>query len=446
MDTFLIHEQSSAAFKPTNNLSRNVRDSGPVRAQGKAQQPTSLPQKSRSRLDEPFDFDQGGRPNKRPRNNEHAKPRDPIGKRATQLSLQTSPRRVSPVSSETSSKLERNVIPRKQEEYRQVEEYMKIPRSYSRIRPNRRKPNPPDDQDEMFTAQAANARRAAVELTASSSSNRENGSNFRSKSPQRLANSRESPDVLQGDVTTIPTLPKPTTKQRPGRQNPNNEPEPSPSRKRSPSDIQPTDFTSSPIQGSKRAKRSHKIPSRFDFDVEYLRFGPFKKRPCPRRLLRFSVVEDTIELGEMTSESGQDFLTSIELRRIFAAYFGGNECLKIRLKLTKTSDSPYDMVDIEFIKLSEKGRFEALVREQTKKIQIKPSPFMDSAFRHYEAEQSKLSSVPKKSFIEDALSEHIQQPSTRQKISSVPQGDNEGLPDKTDHIKRYVRFIPKSLK
>ncbi|KAJ5995653.1 hypothetical protein N7481_002630 [Penicillium waksmanii] len=412
---------SSAAFKPANHLNRNGRESGPVRAQGKTQ-PTALPEKNRPRLDEPFDFDQATRPNKRPRNNEHARPRDAIGKRATQLSLQTSPqRRVSPVSSETSGKIERNVIPRQQEEYRQVEEYMKMHRNHPRSRHNRRRPNQSEIPDEVFTSQAAKERRAAVELAADFSEREHVPKlNVRSKSPQRVAHSRESPDVLQGDIT-IPRLPKPTTtKQISGRQNPNNEPSPSPSRKRSPSDIQPTDFTSSPIQGSKRAKRSHKFSTRFE--VKYLRFGPFKKQPHAEEPLVFHVDQnqEKIQLGRIICDSDEHENASIELRRIIGALLGDSESHKIRLKLARKRNSQL---------WSEK---------KINKIQIKPSVFMDRAFDHYGIKMAELSREPKMSFIEAAPSERerTRQPPTRQKISSTLQGDSEDLREKTDHINR----------
>lgn len=452
MSMFLIREQqSSAAFKPKNNFDiRNARESGPVRAQGKAQTNT-LHEKNRPRLDEPFDFEQATRPNKRPRNNEHARPPVAIGKRATQLPLQTSPqRRVSPVSSETSSKIERNVIPRQQEEYRQVEECMKMPRPHPRSRQNRRRPIQPESPDEIFTSQAAKERRAAVELAADFS-NWEHGPNpnVRSKSPQRraLAHSRESPDILQGDVT-IPTLPKPTTtKQTSGRQNPNNEPSPSPSRKRSPSDIQPTDFTSSPIQGSKRAKRSH--TSSTGFEVKYLRFGPFKKQPHAEGPLVIHVDQnrEKIQLGKLVCDTDEHENASIELRRIIAVLLGDSDSHKIRLKLAVRSELPHDTVDIEFKTMPEKDKFSALVREKTNRVQTKPSVFMDRAFDIYGIRMAELSREPKMSFIEDVPSERerIRQPSTRQKISSALQGDSEDLPEKTDHDNRYIRFNLKLL-
>ncbi|CAI7616072.1 unnamed protein product [Penicillium pancosmium] len=440
---------SSAAFKPKNNFdSRNARESGPVRAQGQTQ-PTALHEKNRPRLDEPFDFEQASRPNKRPRNNEHARPPIAIGKRATQLPLQTSPqRRVSPVSSETSSKIERNVIPRQQEEYRQVEECMKMPRPHPRSRQNRRRPIQPESPAEMFTSQAAKERRAAVEFAADFS-NWEHGpnSNVRSKSPQRrvLAHSRESPDVLQGDVT-IPTLPKPTTtKQTSGRQNPNNEPSPSPSRKRSPSDIQPTDFTSSPIQGSKRAKRNHKSSTRFE--VKYLRFGPFKKQPHTEGPLVIHVDQnkEKIQLGKLVCDTDEHENASIELRRIIAVLLGDSDSHKIRLKLAVRSELPHDTVDIEFKTSSEKDKFSALVREKISRVQTKPSVFMDRAFDNYGIKMAELSREPKMSFIEDVPSERepIRQPSTRQKISSALQGDSEALPEeKTDHTNRNKTAEP----
>lgn len=320
---------------------------------------------------------------------------------------------------------------------------MKIPRAHHRNRQFRRKPTQPESPDELFTSQAAKERRAAVDLAADFS-NRNPVPNSRSKSPQRRAISRESPDVLQGDIT-IPPLPKPTTaKHGPNRQNPNNELSPSPSRKRSPSDIQPTDFLSSPISGSKRVKRSHKGPTRFD--IEDLRFGPFKKRRRPGESLHFHVDLDqgTIELGKLTSTSNEELVATIELRRIIGAVFGESQCHKIRLRLARRSELPYDTVDIQFKTLAGKDRFQPFIQEQTDNIQVKSSAHMDNAFRHSESEQAKLSSMPKLPLIEASHPERIQQPSTRQKISAALQGNSEDLAEAkemTDHVKRYVCLI-----
>lgn len=411
-----------------------------------------MPRKGRHRLDEAPDLEQPSRPIKRQRNDDSTAIHELTEARSARSAVQAPPsrRRHSPASSHDSWKVERNGLPRQHGEFRDVEDNVKVQRNHHPIRSphlTRRRPIPSEfARNETFTTQAAKQRRAGVEITADGLSNREAVPKIKPKASQRLANSRESPDELQGGVTTL-SLPRYVNgKPKQTRQNLNKELSPSPARKRSPSDIRPTDFTSSPIQGPKRAKRSHKS-TRKAFRVSSLRFGIHKKQTTGQDMV-FHIDEEKIELVDFVA----DFHGNVEipLCHIIMTVRGDENSRKVRLRLTKKADSPGDRLDIDFASSSEKDRFTNFIQEQDHdiKMQDRSSVFMDNAFDRYEIELEQFSSTPKKPLIDTLPAEPVQESSTsstRQRLSSALQGDERVSEAKTDPIKRGNRSNSKSL-
>lgn len=438
--------QSSAAFKPTDKISKISRESGPVRAQGKSQS-ASIPKKKPPRLDEAFDLEQYHRPSKRQRNNYQTNTGDSADDRPNRLATQSSlQRRHSPTASEISKKNERNGITRQPKEISDNASEAKVPRSHiqkqSPQQGRRRIDQLKCSEDERFTSQAAKQRRAEIEIV-EDSSHAKAAQAVKSKGPRKITNSRESPDELQGDVTTEPPLGQANIKRLPAPRNSRNESPISPSRKRSPSDIKPTDFGSSPAKNSKRVKQSHR-PSN-TFEANYLRFGPFMKQNSTGQSLLFSVDQHKIQLGDLTSKSHESTDTSIMLNYINKASTGFGNSRKVTLKLAQKSELPNDRIDIEFTTISGKNEFMRLIQDLKIKILDKTSKFMDDSFVVFGKEQIEYSSTPRKPLLEKVPSKPIEQSSTssissttRQKLSSALQGDSDKTSEENSNlIKRY---------
>lgn len=410
--------QDSAAFKPTNNLFRNSRESGSVRAQGKSQ----------------LDPEPASRSRKRQCNNDQSRFHDLTTDRSA---LRFSRPQPSLGSNQSSRTAERGTRPRQHEEFRGVEHSVKMPKSYRNRSPQsaqwQRVPAE-DSADERFTSEAARSRRAAINLEANSSKD-EAMSPVSSKVPRRRSISRESPDELQGGVTTQQLPRYMNSNQKP--QNTNSDSLLSPSRKRSPSDIRPTDFASSPSQGPKRAKRSH--GSSKSFNVRSIHIGSEKQQGGK---LVFQPDRNRLEFLGNPTKSDDSF--KILVRNITTAVVGDERSSKVTLKLSKDINSSIQKVNIQFIKISDKDGFATLI-ENNVKIQERSMEYMNNAFNHHESEMDALRKASKMPLIESVSSEPKREcrvPSTRQKLSSSLQGDSEDPPkEEINPKKRYENSL-----
>ncbi|KAJ5182984.1 hypothetical protein N7492_000600 [Penicillium capsulatum] len=406
---------SSAAFKPWDNLPPHARQSGPVRSQDKPKQSqlpmTKTPQRRRQ---PPDDFEDPDRATKRPR----------YDKSNLDIEHESTPDQLSRMSPSPSQSRHRRFSV--------------------------------DTQDEQFTAKATQQRRSLNSDQQSPESHKPSyhpaatglieaptGRNISRQvlSPpvelngsRRIPSPRESPDELQGEATTQPipkTLNEKLQKTRTRQQVHENLM--SPSRKRSPTDIQPTDFTGSPRQGPKRAKRSHKASRDTELEVTSFRFGNIASKFQKGEAAVVDLSEEGLTVGE--DIAGTQRGTSILLRHVVQAFQGQEPSRKIRLKLAKKADNPSDKVDIELLTVADKLRLVKALQAEGIKPQAKDMTFMDRAFAVHEREMTEhaksstqpfLEIIDKKPIREEKLATQPALRSTkRQRVSSALQDSSD---------------------
>ncbi|KAJ5573757.1 uncharacterized protein N7459_008184 [Penicillium hispanicum] len=435
---------SFAAFKPTDRLS-NSRGSGPIRAQGKPKEAAFQPNRNLPGLDDPIEFKDSTRPNKRRRHEDVRKgsslTNDGVSDPFTPAYQAP---RVSPGSSSFSTKSKNNGLSSHHDEYRGVEDSVRINPSPRRL-PRRQFSD--ESQEERFTLRAAMQRRSGINVENQSSHKtvksdqpgqaylesveipvtKDRASAHTRPSKPLLSNAtrcesdgRESPDELQGEATTQPLPKHPDEKSNQIRGNINKEHLVSPSRKRSPADIEPTDFLALPRQGLKKTKRSHKSSMSRSFQVLSLGFGPVRKNNVKGKSAAIQLGQENITLGEDIAGPEKNF--EIPLRNVIAVERGEPPSLKVILKLSHYVDAPGSRIDIEFLLQDEKKDFVRVFQSMQVKIVDKSMSYMDKAFSHHEHELSQYGNRPKRTFVDSSLVEPTPRPvansSVRQKLSS----------------------------
>ncbi|KAJ6107534.1 hypothetical protein N7523_008857 [Penicillium sp. IBT 18751x] len=422
---------STAAFRPTDRISHRARESGPIRASGKPKGSKST-NENPPRLDDAPDFEESNRPSKRRRQDDHAKVLEWAD--GTNVPLP----RVSSPSSQIPAKSTGNSLARKHEEFRGVEDSIRIDRSPQLLRRGRHTRFASDDPPE--------------ERVTSIYSNRGTQANRRPDLPQQcvlevlenhdcaakdlndhiapsstthpVSNTRESPDELQGEATTraIPSVLD--DKQIKSRHKLKTKKPMSPVRKRSPSDIRTTDFASSPSQGPKKLKQTHKTSAaRVKLNLNYVRYGSIFKTVEVHRPRFVKMMAGKFELEDF-EQPGKN--VEILTRNVRIAYQGIDQNLKVRLKLSQKSESPGDsIVDIEFSTPIDKLLFVEQLEGSQIKIIDRPGSYMDKAFENYAKEMSEHGKHPKQPFqgFSDSQTAPVAPaaPEIRQKISSALQ-------------------------
>lgn len=377
--------QSFGAFKPTDRISRNSRESGPVRASGKSN--PSAPHFSRNSLqmDDPLDFEESSRPNKRRR-------QDVPNKRADSME-EGSTKSGSSAGAHSAAKQKHSDWSAFQlGEFRNVEDSIRIDRSPRQTRRSRHDSfASADSHDEQFTATAAQQRRSlpntkerprhevlgCIEIPKSkdiptrktsgqSRFDRQKGAS--STGARRDSEGRESPDELQGDATTQP-VPKFLDEKHELSRRKFNESLISPGRKRSPSDIQPTEFASSSHQGSKRAKRNHKKLGVSILSVLFVGYGPVNKRIAKGESAAIRLSQDKLELGE--DIAGSDKI-EVPLRLVRMVQQGTEPSRRVRLILSRHSEAQdANNMDIEFLMALDKEKLVNVLQDMQTKVQNK---------------------------------------------------------------------------
>ncbi|OJJ32975.1 hypothetical protein ASPWEDRAFT_599768 [Aspergillus wentii DTO 134E9] len=439
-------------FQPIDKIStQRSRDSGPVRARGKPHGNTqrypgfSHPEESSER------------PNKR-RRRDHQK--SALGKGSEDdVMLQAGPPSEissffspSPSRQSAKGKKAKGPGPSIAGEYRQVENNMRINRSQisPKLGPNKqRRLISPDD--ESFTENAAKQRRSfasdqdvelldlntfnhepkhevlqSVEIQKRKESTRDRDAR---KSPplrnqfvasdgrRRNSDMYESPDELQGAVTVGPapmTLDESRNKNVRGRTEAGERAEPAAPQQSSPSDIQPTNFASSPRQSKakkNRKKTNHgKGPqNQLLFEATLFRWGTFEQSSSDGKSVEVHInnLDGTIRLAGRAVDQG------IPYRRVTLIYQGQHPSCKIRLRLSKTEAEPGD-IDIELSSRREQETLCSFFQDQSVKVSTKDSGWMDSAFDKSAREMARCSNISKRSSSECFL-EQIPEPKAETK-------------------------------
>ena len=373
--------QSNYSFSPSDKISDKSRTSGPIRARGKSKQQTSNMGRNPTLLDDVFE--ESSRPNKRRRQSDVGHEIDrtatanPNMDRSQQTILSSPLQNLRPKHKGAAG------LSQYLDEYKEVERNVRISPSARRTQISQFSFS--DSHDEKFTEKAAQQRRdmtnAAdarlsqvngkpkgagegrfmdrIEIgTKKSNKDRSAVSSNASRPP---VNGRESPDELQGDITTHP-MPKSLTEKpiKAARQSRIEIHPQSVTRKRSPSDIQPTDF-SSPPQDKKKAKRSHQKPAKKSIlQASYYRIGSFSKTCTRDEFAPIHIVDIGLQLRE--DLLGPDNVLLIHFEKITNILVGEGTSRKVRLSMMGARNDSNERFDVEFWTQDEKSAMLKIVQ------------------------------------------------------------------------------------
>jgi hypothetical protein len=335
--------------------SRNGRTSGPVRAQGKSNKQNSTAKQS-SHLDDAFE--ESNRPNKRLRQS------DPIDLVNDDMSTTGSIRNRSPRTSPLAlSKSKGKSRAMEIDEFRDTENML----SHSPRHARDARGSSGVSQIERFTEIATQQRRSRFGVLNSISkangdpdrasrsllldeiegSTKPAGDQSTVSSETARRSDPESPDELQGDVTTQPLSKSFATIVNYANARKNEDRVEPPRRKRSPTDIRSTDFTGSPQQGPKRTKRSHKNADiRVPLQVSFFRIGQFTKSRMKEETVTLHMGPDGLDISRYLLDGGSDI--QILFRHVRQVLSGEDPSRKVRIKLSQGSTGAGQILDIEF--------------------------------------------------------------------------------------------------
>lgn len=184
-----------------------------------------------------------------------------------------------------------------------------------------------------------------------------------SKRPHDASDSGDSPDELQGEVTTHPPPKHLTEKHLRKRQKQVEEIVTiSPSRKRSPSDITTTQFMSS--RKTKKPKRGHPDQGSLPLSILSVRFGPIHQAFEEGDEGALDLYPDKIVLGEEITRGRSE---EVLLRHVDSTWRAENS-MKVRLRLRQYSEAWGVNVDIEFATTNSKNTLLSQLRQTGCKI------------------------------------------------------------------------------
>ncbi|KAJ5992551.1 hypothetical protein N7451_008275 [Penicillium sp. IBT 35674x] len=400
-------------------------------------------------------FEPSNRPNKRRRQDGISEyfdkgVNDPLSPPTNSLS------RLSPESSQYSTKSKNHALPFRQGEYREVENSVRVSHKSPRARrqQNRQTSTSTQSPDEKFTAHANQQRRSkagimdspiaksgtkglapsvleAVEVplwkeekttaqteSTQSVSAKKNGMKRRSDS--------ESSDELQGEVTTQP-IPTNIDERHTQARLSTKEHSVSPDRS-SPTDIVPTKFAGS----KKKAKRKHNISDaiRLRLDIIHLQCGcGGTKSYVNDSKTTIYINHDHQEIEIEDDILGAEVPVSIEFRKVVRIIHGKDPSPKLCLCLSKGASPLGDNIDMEFSDCQMKNQFIESFNLKPIVILEKKPDFMDKVFKNHKEtfdralQNHKLEAQnhqhPKRPLPDlDSTSAPPARSSTRQKISS----------------------------
>ena len=269
----------------------------------------------------------------------------------------------------------------RREGFRDAEDSVKVA-AQSSIRPRHDQLSSVDSHDEKFTETAAQQRRNQADSRLSNANGKstqtaeavvigsiEDGTKRAGRNrtavptnTHRPVNGRESPDELQGDITTHPvprslsgTQPQTTRPSKPGIHIEK------PTRKRSPFDTRSPDF-SPPSPVTKKVKISRKNSDNIHL-VRYFRIGTFGKSCDSRQFVPIYLTKDGIELRE--NALGQGNTISIPFQEIRQIVIGEMPSRKVRIKMLQNAVKEDDQLDVEFWTTDEERNFLEVLKQAT---------------------------------------------------------------------------------
>ncbi|KAJ5775173.1 uncharacterized protein N7511_000184 [Penicillium nucicola] len=435
-------------FSPMDNISGSHigRTSGPVRAQGKSaprkvNKQTSAA-KQLSHLDDAFE--ESNRPNKRRRQSD---PADNVNDNmsATHSIRNCSPRTSPLVPSKSKDKYRLTGIG----EFQDLENML----SPSSHRTRDARGSSGVSQLEKFTETAAQQRRSRFEALDSltkdkSHTNRtakprlsdetEGSMKPRNQSTVFLETDRrsdpDSPDELQGDVTTGPLAKYSADKIRCMDTRNQKAQAEILGRKRSPTDIRTTDFAGSPPEGPKRTKRSHKnTGDSIPLKTSFFRMGQFSKTFTREKNAILYLAPDRLDIPGDLLDGGNSI--DIPFRHVSQVLVAGDLGWKIRMKLLQGSTGVGQILDIEFPTQYQKTALVRVLQNAHVNVLEKDIKWMNKAFARHEKDMAQSKTLPRSTGIDDpneSLSPVRKVTSTpRRKISDYLQDANGEFGDES---------------
>lgn len=374
--------------------SRNAKESGPVRAKGKfgeshrdqsyhhTYQPHGYqraePEFSRKGIELPkldlddiyqtstslakkaVEHEESERPSKRQRQEGHSSPSgqpitlddDDVMEQIASNTDASSTRYRSPVTTSSSSqqsaktkKVVRTSLPSSAGEYRDLEDSLKVkkPRNTPSKEPGRLPFLPARDPAQFITTVDTLQSHRSVRPTDTESPGKKRGASSLSME-RRHSDGRESPDVLQGEVT-VQSPPTPVIRDR-TKDGPNGI-----STHRtagiSPPDIRPTEFVSSPRKSDrKKPMAAGRSPGKSVFEAVSVRMGPTVIQSSPGQTIELQVDRAKGVLRVPPQPGHGEIAHNIPLMKLGQIVFGKEPSHKLRLRMSN-SGSIKNLVDIE---------------------------------------------------------------------------------------------------
>ncbi|GAD96850.1 Ulp1 protease, putative [Paecilomyces variotii No. 5] len=411
-------------YRPIDTITRNSRQSGPVRASGKGRQldDRSVAIPGFAHHGYFLETDEGNRPTKRQRRN----PETPSGPVVDLIDDEDMEHPTSPTATSTSfqrtSRLsstssQQSIRPKKSkgsgnklDEYRNVERLMSMGHSLSSPQrvfhrkpvviedDNDVQPTPKKKQGDMQEdAEGPEADEASrdhkpevldsVEIC--NTRNEKDVSELQSPKSRkkllstdgkrRISTGRESPDELQGAITVQRAPPSlDGVHVRDGSVSSSADRSKTDTHRRSsPSDIRPTEFTSASSKKQGKAKRNgrDKRSHMQLFEADLFHFGPVS---LEGQKFEF-IIDKTQGILSLTAGKDSDKRVDIPLRKITTVLEGESPSRKVRLRLSKVQGSG-EVVDIQLGSEEEKDGFCKILKRGDSKFISKEGEWMDHAF------------------------------------------------------------------
>ncbi|KAL2845995.1 hypothetical protein BJX68DRAFT_128748 [Aspergillus pseudodeflectus] len=399
-----------SGFKPVDKISKGVRQSGPVRAQGKERLFHSQPRSALSPPRSNHIADISERSSKRRRiESPEVPPKrisisddDPMDRLTTRGSpVGTRSTALSPTPSQRSGQMKwpRDYNNGQASEYRNVDKTTRVPRSSPRKEIRSVDRYSSEDKDIRFLREARDERRressiSGIDAREDPPNPSHEGSNLTveipsqplvrdsqwMKTPQvhipsiakgRPPVSRESPDELQGGATVQPVPSSLDRSKRDQTGLPNQS---------SPSDIRPTTFAS--IEKRGRKPKKGKRPASETFRLNSFRTGPHIH----------DVLGGENDLLVLDPSGGKITITvgdagirrDVFFRKILRVLVGDKHSRKLRLELSKESGQDNKM-DIELLTSDEKALFSSMIQKLNElgtriEVQEKKEEWLDKVF------------------------------------------------------------------
>ncbi|KAJ5318009.1 hypothetical protein N7508_002517 [Penicillium antarcticum] len=419
-------------FSPVDHISRsrNGRMSGPIRAQGKPSQGNSAQSKSKkqtptakqpSHLDDAFE--ESNRPNKRRRQSD---PIDLVNDMGATDSIRNRSPHTSPLAP---SKIKDKYRLTDIGEFKELETMLSPTR-----RPRDAHSSSGVSQLERFTGIATQQRRSRVDMLDSiSKAKGHTDPPTRSRLLDEIEASTkpvdqstgssgtahrsdpESPDEIQGDVTTDP-LPKSWADKIRYMDAHNKKAQiESRSRKRSPTDIRSTDFAGSPQQGPKRTKRSHKYPVKcIPLHTTFFRIGQITKTFMKEENAVLQMTPDALDIPGDLLDGGNSI--QVLFKHVNQVFIAENPSCKVRIKLLQGSIEAGQILDIEFPGRPQKIALAKILQDANVNILDKDMKWMDKAFARHEKDLAQFGTPSKNTGCDDST----ETPAPVRKVTYTP--------------------------